>query len=90
MTVFEPEESLRYLCKILEKEDIEFQRIAAQLAQELGHLPLTLAQAAAHIKEIHIAISVYHNLFLERRQALLLQHKSVSKKEDYQFIVSVT
>ncbi|HUE74991.1 MAG TPA: FxSxx-COOH system tetratricopeptide repeat protein [Pirellulaceae bacterium] len=48
---------------------------AAQLAMELGNLPLALAQAAAYIEQTGIAITDYLALFLERRRELWSQQQ---------------
>ncbi|HZT42989.1 MAG TPA: toll/interleukin-1 receptor domain-containing protein [Chthonomonadaceae bacterium] len=66
--VWERSESVAFLLKRTGQTD---EQAAGRLAQELGDLPLALAQAAAYITETHIALADYLPLFLEDRHDLL-------------------
>ena len=60
--VFTPTESLRYLAERTgrdERTGQSDQQAAADLAEELGHLPLALAQAAAVIAAQHLTYPTY-------------------------------
>jgi len=52
------------------------QEAAAQLAEELGDLPLALEQAAAYIKAARISFAAYLNLFRSRRRELWQMEKA--------------
>jgi len=70
--VFTIEESRDYIKKILgsplsESDEAQIDK----LAELLGRLPLTLAQASAFIKKNMMSISEYLELYKERRQELL-------------------
>lgn len=64
--VWAPEESLEFLGKRLGRTD----EAAGELAEELGHLPLALAQAAAYIEASGISLEDYLKLYRERREGL--------------------
>lgn len=53
------------------REDVRDREAAAQLATELGALPLALEQAAAYITETGASFEAYVNAFRTRRVALL-------------------
>ena len=63
---FEPGESVRYLREKLDGEGLDDY---AELADELGHLPLALAEAAAYIQDLELDCADYLRRFRERRLA---------------------
>ncbi len=64
--IFSVEESLEYLAKVIDQEHYNVE--AAQLlAEQLGHYPLGLAQAAGYINNTNISIDIYIRLFKEKR-----------------------
>jgi tetratricopeptide (TPR) repeat protein len=69
--VWEPDESLEFLGKRLGRTD----EAAAELAKELGHLPLALAQAAAYIKNAGMWLEDYLKLYRDRREELWKDEK---------------
>ena len=73
--VWEPRESVEFLLKRTRQED---EAAAAQLAEELGYLPLALEHAAAYIELAGRALAGYLGLFRERKLALFQNETSVS------------
>ncbi len=69
--VWPPDESLAFLDLRLGRTD----EAAAELAKELGHLPLALAQAAAYIKNSGTSLEDYLKLYRERREELWKDEK---------------
>ncbi|MBM3188673.1 MAG: tetratricopeptide repeat protein [Chloroflexi bacterium] len=82
--VFEPEEALQYLLERTGEEDAD---AAEELAEELGRLPLALAQAAAYIAETKTTLRGYLALFRERREALWARERP---PDDYPATVGTT
>jgi tetratricopeptide (TPR) repeat protein len=64
---FEQSEAVEFLLKITEQEDEE---AAKELSEELGGLPLALAQAGAYIEANGVTIRHYLELFQSRREEL--------------------
>ena len=69
--VWPPEESLEFLDKRLGRKD----DAARDLAEELGHLPLALAQAAAYITNSGTSLENYLTLYRQRREELWKDEK---------------
>lgn len=67
------EEAVRFLLARTAREDADptDRTAAAELAAELGHLPLALAQAGAYIAETNASFSDYLSAFRKRRVTLL-------------------
>jgi len=67
------DEALRFLLARTGREnaDSNDRAAAAELATELGHLPLALEQAAAYIAETNAAFAAYMRAFRKRRVTLL-------------------
>jgi hypothetical protein len=84
VTPFDPQESVAYLLKRTGQED---QNAAKQLAEELGHLPLALAQAGAYIKSAQKSLAAYLNLFRQHQQVILARGKP---ETDYENTVATT
>lgn len=74
--VWERAESLAYLRMRTMLDD---PKAAGELAQELGDLPLALAQATGYIRETACSISEYLALFLAQRQDLWQQEIAPSE-----------
>ncbi|MBB5070452.1 hypothetical protein BJ969_003540 [Saccharopolyspora gloriosae] len=68
--VFTPTESLRYLADRFGHESSRLAE-AADLAVELGHLPLALSQATAYIVDEDLDCRGYRRLLADRRQKLV-------------------
>ncbi|MFF4813272.1 tetratricopeptide repeat protein [Kitasatospora sp. NPDC001309] len=72
--VYTPDESRTYLADMLAGHGLtEAPEALDGLAQDLGHLPLALAQAAAYIAEladIGMTVTAYRRLFADRTTAL--------------------
>ncbi|MFD2422205.1 tetratricopeptide repeat protein [Amycolatopsis pigmentata] len=68
--VFTPAESLSYL-KAKLSDDAHLAKGAAALADDLGHLPLALAQAAAYLIDEELTCNEYRDLLADRRRTLL-------------------
>jgi tetratricopeptide (TPR) repeat protein len=64
---FEQSEAVEFLLKITEQGDEE---AAKELSEELGGLPLALAQAGAYIEANGVTIADYLKLFQSRREEL--------------------
>ena len=47
-----------------------------ELIEELGNLPLGIAQAAIYIRDLDLALSAYLKLLREKRQRMVLLHES--------------
>jgi tetratricopeptide (TPR) repeat protein len=74
--VWEPPESVNFLLKRTGREEnpsAEDKAAAAELARELGDLPLALEQAGAYIEECGGSIAHYLELFKAQRRELLGQ-----------------
>jgi tetratricopeptide (TPR) repeat protein len=67
------DDALHFLLSRSGREDAapDDRAAAAELASELGHLPLALEQAAAYISETNAAFSAYLQAFRKRRLALI-------------------
>ena len=76
--VWEPRESVDFLLKRTGQED---DAAAAQLAEELGYLPLALEQAAAYVEHAGRALAGYLGLFRERKLALFQNETSGSDEK---------
>jgi tetratricopeptide (TPR) repeat protein len=70
--VFELAEAVEFLLKRTRQQDRES---AKKLAEELGCLPLALAQAGAYIEANRVAIARYLELFLSKRPKLWAKEK---------------
>jgi hypothetical protein len=66
--LFNPAESLGYLHDRLDGDQRQLVG-AVELAADLGHLPLALAQAAAYIKDLHLDCAAYRVRLSGRRLA---------------------
>ncbi|HYP41321.1 MAG TPA: FxSxx-COOH system tetratricopeptide repeat protein, partial [Chloroflexia bacterium] len=64
---FEQSEAVEFLLKITEQEDEE---AAKELSEELGGLPLALAQAGAYIEATGVSIAEYLDRFKSKRKEL--------------------
>ncbi len=71
------EEAVRFLLTRTSRDgsDPEERNAAAELASELGNLPLALEQAAAYVTETNAAFADYLGSFRKRRVALLERSK---------------
>ncbi|MFE5558793.1 tetratricopeptide repeat protein [Streptomyces sp. NPDC056544] len=80
---FTPEQSVAYLTEKLAAYGMSDQpELLSQLADQLGHLPLALAQAAAYMGDVNLASSEYLSLLLDRQlrlQDLLSDHSGLSE-----------
>jgi tetratricopeptide (TPR) repeat protein len=65
--VFSRKESVQFLC---ERTGSRGREAAARLAEELGHLPLAIAQAAAYMEATSTSLAAYLDLFRARRREL--------------------
>jgi hypothetical protein len=73
VNVFTPDESRAYIKKILGDKDLDTSQVN-KLAETLGHLPLSLAQACAYIKKNSVNINNiarYLELYETRKKKLL-------------------
>lgn len=70
---FERTESIKFLCKRTGQTD---EITANKLAEELGDLPLALAQAGAYIEATSTTFAAYLKLFQSRRNELWKEEKS--------------
>ena len=91
--LFTPEQSLDYLTRALNQPDLsstEEQR--AQLAEELGHLPLALSHAAAYIRAQNglLDCAGYLDRFRDRRRDLHRNFPEDNLPEDYPWTVAAT
>ncbi|WP_199440523.1 NB-ARC domain-containing protein [Umezawaea beigongshangensis] len=66
--VFTPEQSFAYLDAVLPGQDPDQLR---GLAEDLGHLPLALAQAAAHVADRLLTCADYRERLADRRRSLV-------------------
>jgi len=69
--VFTLEEALLYLKKMTGRSGVEEEASMKLLAEELGRLPLALAQAAAYIKQRGVTVADYLNRYEQRKRELL-------------------
>jgi tetratricopeptide (TPR) repeat protein len=84
LTDFERDESVEYLLKKTGSND---HHAANELSEELGDLPLALAQAAGYINSAKTTIFAYSGLFKEHRAEMLKRRRMDS---DYPFTVATT
>lgn len=84
MTELDPADSKKFLLERTEETDGE---AAALLAEELGHLPLALEQAAAYIEASGETLAGYLELFRARRQELWAEER---RPADYPETVATT
>uniref|UniRef100_UPI003A848506 tetratricopeptide repeat protein n=1 Tax=Kitasatospora sp. SC0581 TaxID=3394360 RepID=UPI003A848506 len=72
ITTYSPAESISYLSERLERAKCTrfFDEHAAELAEELGHLPLALAYAAAYMVNTRRSCGRYLELFRDRTHSL--------------------
>ncbi|MFJ8273778.1 tetratricopeptide repeat protein [Streptomyces sp. NPDC094154] len=69
--LFTHDQALAYLTRALAVHDLaEPEQQLAALADELGHLPLALSQAAAYLIDTGIGCSAYRNLLADRTRTL--------------------
>jgi hypothetical protein len=69
--LFTPAQSLAYLTRALALHDrTEPSEELAALADELGHLPLALSQAAAYLADTRLGCAAYRTLLADRTRAL--------------------
>ena len=83
VNVFTPQEAVAFLRQRLGGDAPGL----AELAAELGYLPLALAQAAAHMETRGMEAAAYRRLFQTRRQALW---KLEEAPDDYHATVATT
>jgi NB-ARC domain/Tetratricopeptide repeat len=94
--VFEPQESLTYLREKLEAAQRDGRVPAGTLdgaqvlADELGHLPLALAQAAAVVLDDGITCGRYRALFADRSRHLAELFPDTSPADEYSRTVGTT
>ncbi|WP_165994958.1 tetratricopeptide repeat protein [Streptomyces sp. JB150] len=70
--LFTPEESLAYLTAALaDHHRHENGDLLAALAEDLGHLPLALAQAAAYIIDSRETVTAYREMLADRTEKLI-------------------
>ena len=84
--MWSPEEAIAYLGKSLKDESYAgySEEKAGELAEELGYLPLALAQAAAYIESIHCTLENYIKRFKNEHDALWKREKPPAHyKEKY-------
>ncbi|MFI6822521.1 tetratricopeptide repeat protein [Micromonospora sp. NPDC050187] len=87
--VFTPAESMNYLAAKLAGDSIRLEQ-AADLADDLGHLPLALAQAAAYILDrTSMTCASYRRRLADRRRQLVALAPRVLP-DDYPYPVAVT
>lgn len=84
VAVFEFNESVKYLCMRTGQNDWD---TANALAEELGHLPLALTQAASYIISVESALADYLVLYRQHRHKLLAKSKA---SIDYPHTVATT
>ncbi len=81
---FEPTEAIAFLCTRTKQND---EATARALANELGHLPLALEQAAAYMTAAEKSLAAYLALFRQYQQKILERGKPAT---DYPFTVATT
>jgi len=69
--VFTAEEALDYLKKFTGRSGVEEEASMKALAEELGRLPLALAQAAAYIKRRVVSVTDYRDRYRQSKRELL-------------------
>lgn len=84
VVVFDFNESMKYLCMRTGQNDWN---TAKALAEELGHLPLALAQAASYIISVESSLADYLALYRQHRHKLLAKGKA---SVDYPHTVATT
>ncbi|MEV6605700.1 NB-ARC domain-containing protein [Kutzneria sp. NPDC051319] len=84
--LFSPSESLQYLEAKLSSAQLSS---AADLAYDLGHLPLALSQAAAYILDRDLTCADYRTRLAERRLTDLVPEPS-ARPDDYRNAVTET
>jgi len=86
--LFIPAESLAYLRAKLDGDPARLQQ-AGELADDLGHLPLALAHAAAFILDRGLTCAQYRARFADRGRAMA-DHLPDTLPDDYPHAVAVT
>ena len=91
--ILPPEEAEQFLLQRVgakrEEQDAPERRAAAELAQELGCLPLALEQAAAYCEQSSITLADYLPLFQERRLELF-SPETLGGDQDGNEMITVT
>ncbi|MGH3999929.1 MAG: NB-ARC domain-containing protein [Pseudonocardiaceae bacterium] len=86
--LYTPEQALAYLCqKIGNGDGLEH---AANLAADLGYLPLALAQAAAYLRDRQETCAGYQRRFRDRRKRLSELFPDDALADDYRSTVAAT
>lgn len=92
--VFSPEESAAYLQRRVADQPgplpADLMDGAAALAQDLGHLPVALAQAAAVILDQAVTFKQYQDRFVDRSQTLADLFPPDAAADDYAHTVAST
>jgi tetratricopeptide (TPR) repeat protein len=81
--VLDPNEAAQFLMRRTDQNDLQ---AAELLAEELGYLPLALAQAGAYTDEVGLSLAAYIERYRSHRVELLRR----GKPDDYPFTVATT
>jgi hypothetical protein len=87
--VFTPEEALAYLTAKLDN-DPDCLEQSAELAEDLGYLPLALAQAATYIRDRSLTCAEYRVRFASQQSTLAESLPPDALSDDYPHAVAVT
>lgn len=86
--VFQPQESVRFLLDETGRETAEENCVSAlEVAEELGHLPLALSQAASYMNIKRVSFKSYLEAFKAKKSELLSHHPNI---DGYPYTVSTT
>ena len=88
--LYTPTEAMTYLQEKIDRAGGSGLEEAAELAEDLGHLPLALAQAAAFIRDRHETCGGYRHRLRDRRRRLADVLPADALADDYRSTVAAT
>ncbi|ALN41258.1 MULTISPECIES: DUF7779 domain-containing protein [Rickettsia] len=89
--VMTEEESIKTIKTLIQRNvALEEENAIRELVEILGYLPLALVQASAYIKQKHIAIPEYLDLYKKYESELLSDNSFLEETNNYSYPVAVT
>ncbi len=90
INIMTEEEAIKTIKTLIQRNIAEEQNDIKQLVGVLGYLPLALVQTGAYIKQKHITIPEYLDLYKKYETELLSDNTFLEETNNYNYPVAIT
>ncbi|MCC8399738.1 MAG: hypothetical protein LN563_04120 [Rickettsia endosymbiont of Platyusa sonomae] len=84
------QEAIKTIKTLIQRDIVEEQNAIKELVENLGYLPLALVQAGSYVKQKHITIQEYLDLYKRYESELLTDNTFLDETTTYNYPVAIT